>query len=349
MKIIGIAATLPSKLVTNQQVLDLVEHHSKDNFEGDLPKTLKMINKLFEKSGVESRYWLGSGEQPMALMEAAFNRALARANISKDDIDLLVYPNVSRGFTEPACSTFVAKALGLTCRNFDVVDACMGWVSSMDIINDKMRAGTIRYAVIVNMEFLTIEDGPIFPKNFALKSAAELEYKFPSFTMGEAVAVTILSNEAPNNFNFSFVSRPDLSHLCTVSLPGWKSFCNTSDIETIAPTGGMYQFNSHGGKLHDTAEEEAVNVFNLQKLGRNDVHCIFTHTSSPKQWAHYGRLVGMEDKIHSIAPRTGNIITASIPLGIADAVEKNILKKNQICVGWNGSAGMVFSAMTFVY
>jgi acyl-CoA:acyl-CoA alkyltransferase len=346
MKIAGIAATLPSRIVTNDDILDLVRHHSKERFTGDLPKTLKIIDRLFEKSGIESRHWLAQDEQPMALLEDTFNRALAQANIGKEDIDLLIYTGVARGFIEPANSCFVAKALGLTCRNFDVLDACMGWVSSMELVNDKMKAGAIRYAVIVNMEFNMVDGTHIFPKNFALESASELDYKFPSLTIGEAATVTILNNEEPDNFKFSFVSRPDLSDLCTISLPGWESFCKPSS--NILPTGGMYQFSSRGGELHEMAEIEAVNVFNQQELTRDDIHCVVTHTSSPKQWMHYGRLVNIADKIHSVAHKTGNVVTASIPLGIVDAIEQGSLKKNDVCLGWKGSAGMAFSAMTFM-
>lgn len=345
MKIIGIAAAFPSRNVTNQHVLDLIEQHSKEGFNGNLPKTLKVIDQLLKKTGIESRCWLGEEEQPMSLLETAFAQALAQANLAKEEIDLLIYTGVGRGFIEPANSCFVAKALDLKCRNFDVLDACMGWVSSMDLINDKMKAGTVRHAVVVNLEFNVVEGSHIFPKNFTLQSSAELAYKFPSFTVGEAATVTILSNEDPENFQFSFVNRPDLSDLCTISLPGWQHYCHPSAM--MMPTGGNYQFNSHGGELHETAAIEAVNVFNQHGVAVDLIDAVFTHTSSPKQWAHYGELVGLADKIYPIAHNRGNLVTASIPAGIAAAIQAGKVKKGDTCLGWKGSAGMVFSAMTF--
>ncbi|WP_278250157.1 hypothetical protein [Photorhabdus tasmaniensis] len=41
MKTAGIAGSLPSRLVTNEEIVNLVEQHSKETFQGDLPKTLK--------------------------------------------------------------------------------------------------------------------------------------------------------------------------------------------------------------------------------------------------------------------------------------------------------------------
>ncbi|MBA5983589.1 ketoacyl-ACP synthase III, partial [Pseudomonas sp. MD195_PC81_125] len=97
MKIVGLSGILPSRIISNQDVINLVEEHSKDTFQEDLPKTLKTISKLLEKSGSGTRHWLGADETPMELMETAFNSALAQANIDKADLDLLIYPNVTRG------------------------------------------------------------------------------------------------------------------------------------------------------------------------------------------------------------------------------------------------------------
>jgi 3-oxoacyl-[acyl-carrier-protein] synthase III len=347
VRIAGIAATLPSRIVSNEDVLDLIEHHSRRTFKGDLPRTLRTIGRLLERSGFASRHWLAEGEHPIELMKATFDRALKQAEMEKDQIDLLIYTGVARGFVEPANSCFVAKSLGLTCRNFDVLDACMGWVSSMDIVNDKMKAGAVKKAAIVNMEFNLVEGGHIYPKNFVLNDPEELAYKFPSFTVGEATTVTLLSHEDPDNFDFAFLSRPDLSDLCTVSLPGWSSFCEPT--ANMASTGGSYQFNSHGATLHHEGGVEAINIFNQEHLGERDFDLVFTHTSSPEHWSRYGDAVGITGKACPISHETGNIATASIPTGMANAQKRGALQRNSTCLGWQGSAGMTLSTMAFQF
>lgn len=347
MKIAGISAYLPSRIVTNDEVLALIAHYSKDNFSGDLSKTLRMIEKLFIKSGIETRCWMEKDADPMALLKARFNEALDQAGLKKEDIGLLIYTGVGRGFIEPANSCFVADYLGLACRNFDVLDACMGWVSAMDVVNDKMAAGTLVNAAIVNMELNLTEGAHIFPKNFCLKSPDELEYLFPSFTIGEAITVTILNNEAPGNFKFKFGSRPDLSDLCTISLPGWEKYCLPTD--RTARCGGQYRFASEGGPMHDEGLLEIQKIFNEQGLAPGDFKMVFTHSSSEHQWQKYANLAGLGDKIFHIADKTGNIVSASIPAGIVLAAKSGDLKRGDCCLGWNGSAGMAFSTMCFEY
>lgn len=349
MRITGLAGTLAARSVDNAEVLDLIAHHSRAQFAGDLTKTLRMVGRLFEKSGVEARCWPAPGERPMALVQDAFERALDEAGLVREDVDLLIYASVVRGFTEPANSTFVAKALGLRCRNFDVVDACMGWVSAAQVVDAQMRAGTVRHAVVVNVEIPMTEDGPVYPKNFALGTAAELAYKYPSFTLGNAVTVTVLSEEDRDNFHFAYVNRPDLSELCTIALPGWRAFCTEGDVARIAPTGGRYQFSSYGGELHEAASEELINVLEKGAVARERLDHVFSHTSSPKQWDHFAEVGGIRGKLHRVGHWTGNIVTASVPFGMVDAAAQGVLRRGESCLAWVGSAGMVFSAVSFTY
>lgn len=349
MRISGLSGNLASRSVGNDEVLDLIAHHSRPQFDGDLTKTLRMVGRLFEKSGIETRRWPAPDEHPLALVEDAFVRALDQAGLARDDIDLLVYASVVRGFTEPANSTFVAKALGLSCRNFDVVDACMGWVSAAQMVDGLMRAGAVRHAAVVNVEIPMVEDGPVYPKNFRLGSAAELAYKYPSFTLGNAVTVTVFSDEDRDNFRFAYVNRPDLSELCTIALPGWRAFCTEGDIARIAPTGGRYQFSSYGGELHEAAGRELVNVLDRSAVPRERLDHVFPHTSSPRQWDHFAQAGGVGDKLRRVGHWTGNIVTASVPFGMLHAAEEGVLARGASCLAWVGSAGMVFSAVTFTH
>jgi 3-oxoacyl-[acyl-carrier-protein] synthase III len=347
MRIIGIAGTLPSQKISNQDVLDLVTERSQAQFNGDLPHTLMIIDKLLKKNGTECRYWLAENELPMTLLEKAFVAALKQANIDKNDINLLLYSSVSRGFIEPANSTLIAKALGLTCRSHDVVDACMGWVTCMDIINDKMKAQAIRYAAIINMEFGIGAPRSFATDNFTLRSTPELTYKFPTYTLGEAVTVTILSHDLPDNFKFRFISRPDLSELCTVPLPNWQSFCNAFDVARVASAQRILQFTSFAEKMQEIAMSEVTNLLIDANVEHYPVDCILTHTASPRVNEQIFKPFGLAHKVHKVAQRTGNIATASVPFGIADAIEQGVLIRGQSCLGCVGSAGMVFSTMTF--
>ena len=108
------------------------------------------------------------------------------------------------------------------------------------------------------------------------------------------------------------------------------------------------QFTSYGLDLHNHAHKGAVDVF--KKMSTK--HCIdkvFVHASSKKEWSKFGKHVGLVDKIHHIYPKTGNVVSASIPVAMDNAIESGKLKRDEYIVFWVGSAGMSFSATRFKY
>lgn len=60
MKIEAVAAEFPSKRVTNDEVLDLIRQHSRDQFQGDVDSTLRRIGKFLRVSGASERRWLAA-------------------------------------------------------------------------------------------------------------------------------------------------------------------------------------------------------------------------------------------------------------------------------------------------
>src|SRR5258708_6331191 len=123
MRVESVKVAFPSKRLTNEDVLELVRQHSESSFDGDLPKALDQIRSHILRSGAETRYWLDGGERPISLLLRAVGDALADAGCQKQDIELLVYVGVDRGFLEPGGSHFVAKALGMRdVHCFDILD-----------------------------------------------------------------------------------------------------------------------------------------------------------------------------------------------------------------------------------
>jgi 3-oxoacyl-[acyl-carrier-protein] synthase III len=343
MKIAGVSASLPSRQVDNDEILDMVKFYSKDTFVGDLNKTLRVIKTLLVRNGNQQRCWLAANEQPMELLQHCFEEALTQSGLARSDLNLLIYTGVGAAVMEPANAPFVAQRLGLSqIRNYDVIEACMGWVSALEIINGLMQSGRIQAAAIVNLEFNLIEKGPILPKNFQLQSKNELEYKFPSYTVGETAAATIVTAEAADNFSFSVVSRPDLADLCSVSLPGYRRYFHSDKLDIF---GGQYQFCSFGRALHDQAKIELPKALAGLQMDQAQFKRVFVHASSKTDWTNYGQAAGIADKIHHISHRTGNLVSASIPAAIHHALCQGQLQQDDSCLFWVGSAGMSMAAV----
>lgn len=345
MIIKGVAASLPERRVSNEEVVDLIRFHSK-SFDGDLDRTLKVIHQLLGRTGLEERRWCGIHESPIDHVAMAARRALDSSYLDRKQIELLVYVGIGRGFLEPGNSHMIANALGFRhAQCFDVVDACMSWVRALNLVDSLFKTGAYRNALIINAEFNMIDGGPLYPANYNLQSDKQLQYTFPSYTIGEGATATLLLPKSRDNFEFHFSTRPDLSDLCTIPLEGYTEFCHPDDHIGI---NNPLRFTSFGERLHKEARPEAVSVLKrLHAFKKSKV--VFVHASSKKEWHQFAVDAGVAEKIFHVFPKTGNLVSASVPTAMDWAVEAEVLSRSDKAVIWVGSAGMSFGATRFTY
>lgn len=347
MKLESVKVALPSQKLTNDDIVSLIEKHSQDIFEGDLHKALEQIRFSLKYSGASDRYWLAEGETPIQLLTNAINDALEQAECCKDDIDLLIYTGIGRGFLEPSAAYFVAQTLGMNrVQCFDILDACMSWTRAVSLSYSLLKTGVYKRIMIVNAEFnLSIKEG-VYPQLFQLKSLEQITWSFPGYTLGEAATATILSADPEREWQFQFQSRPDLAFLCNVPLDGYEGFCSPNDY---IGRNGIGCFTSFGNELHSKGALELLAIFKSLEIPLKEVRAVFPHASSKRDWEKVGQLSGIQHLLWFIYPHYGNLVSASVPTGIALAATAGDIERGDRLVGWVGSAGMSFGCYSFIY
>lgn len=347
MKVESVKAVFPSRELANEEIIGLVEKHSKATFEGDLDAALEQIRFYLAYSGAESRRWLAPGEKPIELLSRAVEQALDEAGCGKDDIDLLVYTGIGRGFIEPGAAYMIARALQMyrvVC--FDVLDACMSWSRALEIVHGLFMTRNYKRALVVNAEFNMRAGGHVFPANYALRNIDEIAWQFPSYTLGEAATATVLSADPDRPWEFNFASRTDFADLCTVPLKGYEDYCHPD--ERIGKN-GPNRFTSYGSHLFEMGAPEAIALFKTLKAPIGEVKAIFPHSASKRLWHDMGKTIDVDHLIWFIYPKTGNVVSASVPAAMAETIDQGHVRRGDRVVGWVGSAGMSFCAYSFVY
>lgn len=353
MKLEAISLALPSRVVTNSDVLSLIRDYSHSN-PAQLESTLKAVHFFLKYAGSEKRHWLAPGETPIGLLRDAGMQAIHRAGVKPDEIDLLIYVGIGRGFIEPGGAYHAANALGLgRVECFDLIDACMSWTRAMQLSQTLIQAGAYRRIMVVNAEFNMVEGGAIYPALFDLPHLENVEWTFPAFTLGEAATATIVCDEtlhgqAPSPWVFEFDSRPDLADLCNIPIHAFEQFAMPS--ERIGKN-GCGRFTSYGAKLVECGRPHILDV--MQRLGRrlplNSAKALFTHASSHRDWQDFANAAGLGDLFYSIFEKTGNIVSASVPGAIALAHQEGRIQPGDRLLGWVGSAGMSCGAFSFIF
>lgn len=118
-KIIGSGVSVPEKIYTN----------------GDLSKMLgeDITEFVTQNLGIYERHVLGEDESAADIASAAAINALADANVSAEEIDLIILATDTPEYISPATSVVVQHRIGAkNAGTFDTNAACAGFVTALD-------------------------------------------------------------------------------------------------------------------------------------------------------------------------------------------------------------------------
>ena len=347
MRIASVALKHPSLKVTNDSILEMLDTCSNGVNPRILSKYKRLVTSLLNKTGSVTRYIRDSklGERASTLVNEAMLDAIQQANLRPDDIDLLIYCGVGKGFLEPANAYFYASAIGLTCSCFDIADACMSWMRALEIAYRFTRSGSHRNVMVINGEFNSREHG--FPDNFSVKNLEQLEYTFPTYTIGEAATATIVT-ASEDEWRFDYRSVPDLCDLCNIPLSGYEDFVEPSEY---LGRNGVNNFVAYGHELFARAEQYLMPLIKKTVGDLNDPDIYFPHAASSVAYLRAGHAAGVrKGKVYGeVFPRFGNLVSASIPAASVLAEAEGRLKRGDKVVLVPASAGMVFGVGQFIY
>ena len=357
MRIAGIASALPSKRVTNDWIISEILRCSRKHIPLLKLKIIESkLKQAFIKSGTLVRYVRGNGERALDLTIKAGKEALEKAGMVPEDIDLLIYTGVGRGWLEPAMATLFQSQLGLTRATcFDVLDACASWMRSLWIAQNFISQGTAKNVMIINSEFnnreysqLEIEN----PKDFSLS--------FAQFTLGEAATATIISkDESRPDFYFTFKTWGEMYDLCQVPLPNASEYTpedtgldkKTAQLKNQLKNWKPMVFFSRSTELLTFAVEKlSAHFIGDSYLNSKPYDIIFGHDAS-----EYSTVLALEKmKLNpKLAMRTharfGNTVSATIPLGLSTAIDEGRLKPGMNVLLLCGSAGVSTALCSFSY
>ncbi len=151
---------------------------------------------MFERlAGIsERRLWSrGTTYADGAAMAGA--KAIAESGVSAGDIGLLVNTSVSRAHLEPSTAVAVHHALGMpsSCQNFDITNACLGFVNGMQLAAAMIDGGQIDYALVVDGEDAReLQEATITRLQQGSGNAKQVFAQFASLTLGSGAAAMVL-------------------------------------------------------------------------------------------------------------------------------------------------------------
>ena len=77
--------------MSNSDVVEVLRSQSQAFFNSGNSSLLRRLEQKLDESGIESRYWFDKNEPWYPTMKAAIDEALEKAQVERDEIDLVIY------------------------------------------------------------------------------------------------------------------------------------------------------------------------------------------------------------------------------------------------------------------
>lgn len=265
---------------------------------------------LSDVAGIlERRFW-DVGAQPSTAAALAGELAIERSGIDRGSIGILINTSVSRDYIEPSTASIVHGKLELppTALNFDLGNACLGFLDGMNIVATMIEHGEIDHGLVVNAEGSRYVVESTIDRILRSADATTFRTQFATLTLGSGSVAMVLSRAGQTDANHRFLgglSRAATEHalLCTGQLDEMRT-----DTQALLRAG--LQVGAETWKL-------AVESFEWDPAGFDmyAVHQVSkVHTRAVCEMLNLDR-----DRFPLIFPRFGNIGPASIPTVLSKA------------------------------
>jgi 3-oxoacyl-[acyl-carrier-protein] synthase-3 len=145
--------------------------------------------------GIRERRWWAEGADFVDGAAMAGAKAISESGVDPADIGLMINTSVSRKHLEPSTAVAVHHALGLprSAQNFDVTNACLGFVNGMELAAAMIDSGMIDHALIVNGEDpRPAQERTMDRLNGAATTSKDVVAEFATLTLGAGAAAMVI-------------------------------------------------------------------------------------------------------------------------------------------------------------
>jgi len=282
-----------------------------DDFDLRLAPTYRRVGLrpglLHGLAGITERRWWPPDVSFSDAAAMAGAKALAEAGVDPGRVGLLIDTSVSRAHLEPSSAVAVHSMLDLpsTCMNFDLANACLGFLNGMQLAATMIDAGQIDYALVVDGEG-TRHTHEVTLDRLSCTDATREDVlaQFATLTLGSGAAAMVLgrADEHPDGHRFlGGAMRTASQHhrLCV------------GDLESMLT-------DSKGLLDAGVALGKALWADAAAEFGWADMDCYIAHQVSRIHTRAMCRALDIDpDRVPLTYPTRGNMGPAAVPFTLA--------------------------------
>ena len=270
-------------------------------------------------------------QKPSTLATLAGEKALAKFEGNPDEIDLLIFCGIDRDYVEPSTAHIVQSNLGL--KNavcFDVTNACLGFMTGIQIANAAISSGTARHVLICTGECSSDITKDAIPY---LQQFSEREHFFDrigALTVGDAGVAAIMSPSDSSSCikSLNFSSNGRLAELCYYK-------CDKGIPE------GQMLMKKISNAILDAHKSLLASTIEQLDIDSKPIDCLITHQVGKRPWERYPKVMGVsKGQMTKTFDTLGNITSATFGVNYAKALEANQIKQGNLVMAAMAGSGL---------
>ncbi len=288
-----------------------------------------------QRTGICARYIADESETTAMMAQEAAQTALAKANMSAEELDMLVVATCTPTLVFPSVATQIQGALGMKGGvAFDIAAACSGFIYGLSVLDSMFRTQEIHKALLVGVD--------------SISRTLDWEDRSTAVLFGDgAGAVTVKRVNGDATASGSNLPRGIMSA---------SVYSDGSYVDLLKAEGGA---GSHG-REHGFISMDGPAIFKLaverlsssilkvledSNVSKDEVDWFVPHQANKRILDAVARRVGLAaEKVVVTIDHHGNTSAASVPLALGEAVADGRIKKGDLVLMEAMGAGLTWGA-----
>jgi len=310
--ITGWGMAVPERVLTNDDIARMVD--TSDEW-------------IRTRTGIRERRIAGPRETTASLAIEAAQAALEVADLSPDQIDLVIVATSTPEYVFPATACLVQDALGaVNAGAFDLSAACTGFIYALSMGAQSIRSGAMKNVLVIGAE--------------TMSRVVNWSDRGTCILFGDGAGAFVLQGSDRPGGVLSSLLRSDGSGGPTLAIPAGGSRMPAS-LETVRDH--LHAIRMDGKEVYRFATRVMVSavreVVQCAGLALADVSLVVPHQANRRIIDSAARSLSLpEERFVVNLDRYGNTSAASIPMAVCEAVAQGRVQPNDhlVLVGFGG-------------
>lgn len=285
------------------------------------------------RTGIKERRIAAKDESTSDLASKAALRAMERAKVTPDQIDLIVLATITPDMPFPSTACLVQEKIGATrAAAFDIQAACSGFIYGMEVAQQFIMSRTYETILLIGAE--------------KLSSIINWKDRNTCVLFGDGAGAAILRHRPGSHGVMTTCMGSDGGRAGLLCMPGGGSNCRPSHESLSA---GLHFLRMDGKETFKHAvtamHNAAAEALRRCDLDITRIKCIVPHQANRRIIdAVAERLGAKPGQVFINLHKYGNTSAASVAIALDDAVQSNRIQRGDLILLIVFGAGLTWAA-----